>query len=59
MRAYRGVSQEQLAQASGISKSSISKLEQGQLNPSIKTVQAISESLKCKFTFNIEPIDEE
>lgn len=59
MRAYRGISQEQLSKESGVSKSSISKLELGQLNPSLKTIQIICDSLKCKFNYKIEPIEEE
>ncbi len=47
-RSARGLTQSQLAEKSGIDQSDISKIERGQANPSVSTLQRLAEALGCK-----------
>jgi DNA-binding XRE family transcriptional regulator len=55
MRAYRGYTQQELAQIAGISKSTIALIEQGNFNPSIEIIEGLTRSLDCKLEINITP----
>ena len=52
-RARKGFSQKELAQATGIDQSDISKIERGVANPSIGTLNRIAEALDAKLTVSI------
>lgn len=55
MRAYRGYTQQELAQITGISRSTIALIEQGNYNPSLEIIESLSNSLDCKLEINITP----
>ncbi len=44
-RRSRGITQEQLSQLTGIAQSDISKIENGNANPSIKTLQRLADGM--------------
>jgi DNA-binding XRE family transcriptional regulator len=52
-RKSSGMTQKQLAEATGISQADISKIENGNANPSLKTIQrlAIGMGMKLKIEF--------
>ena len=52
-RARKGFSQKELAQATGIDQSDLSKIERGVANPSIGTLNRIAEALDVKLTVSI------
>ena len=52
-RARKGFSQKELAQATGIDQSDLSKIERGVANPSIGTLNRIAEALDAKLTVSI------
>ena len=56
-RASRGISQDTLAEWTGMDQSDISKLERGTANPSIKTLRKIADALDCKLVVSFEPND--
>lgn len=53
-RAEKGLSQKELAAATGIDQSDISKIERGVANPSVGTLNRIAEALGAKLTVTIE-----
>ena len=52
-RARKGISQKELAQATGIDQSDLSKIERGVANPSIGTLNRIAVALDAKLTVSI------
>ena len=50
------MSQQELSQRTGIAQSDISKLENGNANPSIKTLRRLAEGLGMKLKITFEPI---
>ena len=52
-RARKGISQKELAQATGIDQSDLSKIERGVANPTIGTLNRIAEALDAKLTVSI------
>ena len=52
-RALSGMSQKQLAAATGIDQSDISKIERGVANPSVSTLERIAKALGGKLTISI------
>ena len=52
-RARKGISQKELAQATGIDQSDLSKIERGVANPSIGTLNRIAEALDAKLTVSM------
>ncbi|MBQ7605442.1 MAG: helix-turn-helix transcriptional regulator [Firmicutes bacterium] len=52
-RARKGISQKELADATGIDQSDISKIERGVANPSIKTLQRIAEALDAELQISM------
>lgn len=50
------MSQQELSQRTGIAQSDISKLENGNANPSIKTLRRLAEGLGMKLKIAFEPI---
>lgn len=47
IRKKKGMTQEALASAVGVSRPFISQMETGENNPSIKTAQALAAALEC------------
>ena len=47
-RAKRGLSQRDLAEASGVSREYIARLELGQHDPTVSTLEKLAEALKVK-----------
>ena len=56
-RSAANMSQQELAQRTGIAQSDISKLENGNANPSIKTLRRLAEGLGMKLMITFEPIN--
>ena len=52
-RALSGMSQKQLAEATGIDQSDISKIERGVANPSVSTLERIAKALGGQLAINI------
>ena len=50
LRSQQGLSLEQLAASSGVSKSRLGQIERGEANPSISTVWQIANALKVEFS---------
>lgn len=50
------MSQQELSQRTGIAQSDISKLENGNANPSIKTLRRLAAGLGMKLKISFEPI---
>ena len=55
MRARRGFSQQELSSLTGVSRSTISLLEQGKFNPTLELIGNLTSALKCKLNINIVP----
>lgn len=53
-RIKKRISQEQLAELSGIDQATLSKIEKGQMNISIKTIARITNALNAKIKFDIK-----
>lgn len=47
IRLARGMTQQQLADASGVTQSMICRLESGEAMPSVETLKALSKALGC------------
>jgi transcriptional regulator with XRE-family HTH domain len=47
-RAKRGLSQRDLAEASGVSREYIARIELGQHDPTVSTLEKLAEALKVK-----------
>ena len=58
-RALSGLSQKQLAAATGIDQSDISKIERGITNPSVGTLERIAKALGGRLTIRIDLLSEE
>ena len=50
-RKQRGVTQVQLAEASGVQQAEISKIERGLANPTFSTLESLASRLGLQFTF--------
>ncbi|ARV65898.1 helix-turn-helix transcriptional regulator [Corynebacterium glutamicum] len=50
-RKQRGVTQVQLAEASGVQQAEISKIERGLANPTFSTLESLASHLGLQFTF--------
>lgn len=55
-RKSSGLTQKQLAQRTGIAQSDISKLENGNANPSLKTLQRLAEGMGMKLKISFQPM---
>lgn len=55
-RIHSGMTQKQLSEVTGIAQADISKLENGNANPSIKTLQRIAEGLGMSMKIEFTPI---
>lgn len=54
-RLSRGMTQKELAEATGIAQGEISKLENGTRNPSIKLLQRLAEGLDMTLSVSFSP----
>lgn len=57
IRKSKGISQEKLAEMSGLHRTYISSLERGARNPTITTLQSLAIALNVKISFLLEGID--
>ena len=55
-RKEKGMTQQELAEATGISQADISRLEHGTGNPSIKTLQRVAKALQMALKIEFVPI---
>ena len=55
-RKSSGLTQKQLAQRTGIAQSDISKLENGNANPSLKTLQRLADGMGMKLKISFQPM---
>ena len=55
-RKNTGLTQKQLAERTGIAQGDISKIENGNANPSIKTLKRIAEAMNMKLKLDFESI---
>ena len=58
-RTLFGITQKQLAQKTGIAQGDISKIETGEANPSIKTLQRLAAGMSMKLKIEFIPISNE
>jgi transcriptional regulator with XRE-family HTH domain len=55
-RKKSGITQKQLSERTGIAQGDISKLENGNANPSLKTLYRLAQGLGKKLTIHFEPL---
>lgn len=55
-RKASGLTQKQLAERTGIAQSDISKLENGNANPSLKTLQRLAAGMGMKLELSFQPM---
>ena len=56
MRKEAGLTQEQVASLMGTQKSNISRLEHGETNPQLSTLQKYAKACGCELTVGFKPI---
>ena len=56
VRKEKNITQKQLSELTGINQADISKIENGNANPSIKTLKRIAEAMNMKIKLDFEPI---
>ena len=56
-RKSTGLTQKQLSEKTGISQADISKLESGNANPSLRTLQRLATGMGMKVKIEFQPID--
>ncbi len=57
-RAKTGMTQKEVSEKTGIIQAEISKLENGNANPSIKTLKKLAAGLNMRLVISFEPIEE-
>ena len=55
-RKSRGMTQKQLADATGINQADISKLDRGNANPSLRTLQRLAAGMGMRLKLEFEPV---
>lgn len=55
-RKASGLTQKQLAEKTGINQADISKLERGNANPSLRTLQRLAEGMGMRLTLKFEAL---
>ena len=58
-RKKSGLSQKQLSEKTGIAQGDISKIENGEANPSLKTLKRLAIGMRMKLYLQFEPISKE
>ena len=56
-RESSGMTQQKLAERTGIAQADISKLERGSANPSVKTLQRLAAGMGMKLRIEFQPIE--
>lgn len=56
VRNKKNITQKKLAELTGITQGDISKIENGNANPSVKTLKRIASALGCELKLNLEPV---
>ena len=56
-RKYRGLTQKQLSELSGVAQSDISQIENGTLNPSLKILKRLAYAMNMTMEISFEPIE--
>ncbi len=56
VRNEKNITQKKLAELTGITQGDISKIENGNANPSVKTLKRIASALGCELKLNLEPV---
>lgn len=54
-RKIKGITQKELSERTGIAQSDISKLENGNANPSLRTLQRLASGMGCKLKLEFIP----
>lgn len=54
-RKLKGITQKELSERTGIAQSDISKLENGNANPSLRTLQRLASGMGCKLKLEFIP----
>lgn len=54
-RKMKGITQKELSKRTGIAQSDISKLENGNANPSLRTLQRLASGMGCKLKLEFIP----
>lgn len=54
-RRMKGITQKELSERTGIAQSDISKLENGNANPSLRTLQRLASGMGCKLKLEFIP----
>jgi transcriptional regulator with XRE-family HTH domain len=57
-RRITGLTQKQLSEKTGIAQSDISKLERGNVNTSIKTLQRLASGMNMKLKIEFQPVNQ-
>ena len=57
-RKSKGMTQKQLADATGINQADISRLERGNANPSLRTLQRLAAGMGMRLKLEFEPVTE-
>lgn len=55
-RIEKGLTQKDLAQLTGISQADISRIENGDANPTLDTIQRLAVALGCTLSIKLQPI---
>ena len=58
-RAMTGMTQKEVSEKTGIIQAEISKMENGNANPSIKTLKKLAAGLNMRLVISFEPIEED
>ena len=58
-RKISGITQKQLSEKTGIAQPDISKLENGNANPSVRTLQRLANAMGMKLKVKFQPIKKE
>lgn len=58
-RTSQGITQQQLAEKTGIRQGDISKLERGNGNPSLRTLQRLADGLGMKLNISFSPLTQQ
>ncbi|KFI51846.1 helix-turn-helix domain-containing protein [Bifidobacterium callitrichos] len=54
-----GMTQQQLADATGVSRITIQRIEQAHINPSFRSLEALAHGMGRRLTISFDPLDEQ
>lgn len=58
-RVKRDMSQRDLAEKSGVIAADVNKIENGNANPTLRTLQKLAKALGCRLTIGLQEVDAE